>query len=97
MRQFPLNTKNPREAAFLALWRSLKQEQFVADALVEWRNTCSPTSRDYHLAMEIGYGSCRMANALDYLAKQHSHQGHLKLKRKEKVLAKHFQKRLFPS
>lgn len=77
---------NPREAAYLALLASVKNEGFVASSLNQWQRLEKPTPRDFALAYEIASGSARMALALDYLAKELSIKKQLSLKVKERVL-----------
>lgn len=79
-------TKNPREAAYLALFSSLKQQSYVADFLEEWRRNSAPSTVDYQLAREIAFGSVRMARALDYFAEHLADRGKLSFKVKEKAL-----------
>lgn len=75
-----------REAAFLALLASLKEECFIADSLDHWHQIAKPSSPNLHLARQIAYGTAQMALALDYLAEQLSEKGRLSLKLKERVL-----------
>jgi len=77
---------SPREAAFLAVFATLKEEQFASNFLESWRNSESPSSADFHLAQEIAYGTIRMALSLDYLAAEASQKKKLSLKLKEKAL-----------
>lgn len=81
-----MKTKNPREAAYLALLASLRDEGFIADALELWRKESSPSSVDFHFAQQIACGSAQMALSLDYLAEQVSDKKKLSLKLKEKAL-----------
>lgn len=75
-----------REAAFLALFSSLKQEAFITDLLKAWQERESPAPRDFNLAYEIALGSCRRALTLEAYAKQLAPSGKLNLKPKEKAL-----------
>lgn len=79
-------TKNPREAAYLALLSSAREETFLIDALKLWKDKSSPSVQDYHLAREIAYGTTRMALALDHLAVQLTDKNKLTLKLREKIL-----------
>lgn len=81
-----IDTKNPREAAYLALLYSAREERFLIDTLKLWKEHCSPSVQDYHLAREIAYGTTRMALALDHLAVQLTNNNKLTLKLKEKIL-----------
>lgn len=74
-----------REIAFLALLHSLKGDRFIADVLEEWRRSDHPSAKDFNLAQEIAYGSCRMALALDYLARELTPTKKLSLKLKERA------------
>jgi 16S rRNA (cytosine967-C5)-methyltransferase len=77
---------NAREAAFLAVLASLKEECFAKDFLEHWQSRSHPSPADFHLAHEIAYGTIRMALALDQLAIQLSSRKKLSLKVKEKAL-----------
>ncbi len=79
-----IQTKNPREAAYLALLASLREEQFIADALKAWHPQAGPI--DYNLAREIAFGAARMALSLDWMAAQYSQHKKLDLKTREKAL-----------
>lgn len=81
-----IEAKNPREAAYLAVLNSIREETFVSEKLEQWRTLKSPSSIDFNLAREIAYGSTRMALALDYIAGMLANKQKLKLKLKEKVL-----------
>lgn len=81
-----INTLNPREAAFLAAFYSVKEMHFASDSLEQWRKNSSPKQPDYHLARELAFGSIRMALALDYLAAHLTEQKKLNVKVGEKVL-----------
>jgi len=80
------NKINAREAAYLALLASLREEKFLADSLQEWNKSCQPSSIDLALAQEIAYGSCQKALSLDYLASQLSEKKKLAIKLKERAL-----------
>lgn len=77
---------NSREAAFLALLSSLREERFISDYLDEWFLNDKPLPQDYHLAQQIAYGSAQMALALEYLVLQVSPQKKVHLKLKERAL-----------
>ncbi len=77
---------NAREAAYLALLSSLKTTSYITDSLEAWHRQYHPTSQDFRLAHEIAYGACRMALALDEIARQLSTEKKLNLKLKEKAL-----------
>ncbi len=79
-------TNNPREAAYLALLSSAREERFLIDSLTKWKSQCSPSVQDYHLAREIAYGTTRMALALDHMAVQLTEKQKLSLKLREKIL-----------
>ncbi len=85
-RMIDLNTKNPREAAYLSLLASVREESFLTDTMIKWKIKMNPSVQDNHLAREIAYGTARMALALDYLATQLTDKKKLTLKLKEKVL-----------
>lgn len=76
----------PREAAYLSLLSSLKEEGFISDFLDKWNVESHPSSLDYSFALEIASGSARMALALDYIAAQMTNKKKLSLKLKEKAL-----------
>lgn len=76
----------PREAAYLALLSSQKNNTFLSENLEQWWKESSPSSLDFSLAQEIAYGTERQKISLDYLAKKLSQKGKLSLKLKEKVL-----------
>src|SRR5438105_1560046 len=80
------NTKNPREAAYLALLASSKEEAFISDLLDQWRLAASPSKADFQFARQIAYGTSQMALALDNLAAQMADKGKLSLKSKERLL-----------
>lgn len=77
---------NSREAAYLALLKSLKEEGFIADFLESWDRLEHPSPLEYAFAFEIAAGSARMALSLDYIASQLTSKGKLSLKLKEKAL-----------
>lgn len=77
-----------REAAYLAVLGSIRDENFAHDYLERWRRESHPTPQDYRLAQEIAFGSIRMALALDYLATQLTDNKRLSLKAKEKALVR---------
>lgn len=81
-----IDTKNPREAAYLALLTSIREEIFVAETLERWRQKRNPDSKDFRLAREIAYGSARMALALDEIASYLAERKKLTLKLRERVL-----------
>ena len=80
------DTKNPREAAYMALLSSAREESFLIDSLKLWQTHSSPSIQDYHLAREIAYGTARMSLALDHLAVQLTDKNKLTLKLREKIL-----------
>jgi len=84
--QAMIQSKNPREAAYLALLISLKDGKFIEKSLTKWDEKTTPASIDFNLAKEIAYGSARMALSLDYIAKQLASKKTLKLKLKERAL-----------
>lgn len=75
-----------REAAFFALYASLKEESFISDWLDLWQGRDQPEPKDFRLAREIAFGACRMALTLDAIAKGLTPQGRLDLKVKERAL-----------
>lgn len=77
---------NPREAAYLAILASTKQERFIEETLSQWRQSAAPSQSDYHLAERIACGTVQMMLALDALAKQLATKQKLSLKLKERVL-----------
>lgn len=80
-----LHAATAREAAYLALLYSYRGIGFISSHLEAWKAQRNPKENDFNLALEIAYGSCRMALALDYIAKQLA-EGCLNLKRKERLL-----------
>lgn len=77
---------NSREAAFLALFHSLKGECFISDYLDQWYFKQAPTLQDYHFAQQIAYGAAQRALSLDYFIKHVSEKKKIQLKLKEKAL-----------
>lgn len=77
-----------REAAYLAVLGTLRDHQFVEQALASWQLEHHPTPIDYAFAQEIAYGAVRMAMALDHLAAQLASNKKLQLKPKEKALVR---------
>ena len=77
---------NAREAVYQALLSVQKQEGYVSDILERWKKQAKPAPTDYRLAQEIGYGTVRMAQALDCLALQLTERQKLDLKPKERLL-----------
>lgn len=77
---------NPREAAYLALLASLKQERFISESLNLWQEQASPTRQERQQAYEIASGACRMALTLDTIALQATANNKLDLKMKERAL-----------
>ena len=75
-----------REAAYLALLASLRQEQFIMHSLASWQKADRPTVQDFAFAHEIATGTARMALSLDYIAEQLSTSKKLNLKLKERAL-----------
>lgn len=75
-----------REAAYLALLASLRQEQFIMHSLASWQKAEHPTVQDFAFAHEIATGAARMALSLDYIAEQLSTSKKLNLKLKERAL-----------
>jgi 16S rRNA (cytosine967-C5)-methyltransferase len=79
-------TLNPREAAYLALLASLREERFISETLEQWQKKMSPQPIDFRFAQQVAYGASQMAIALDYLAEQLSDKKSLSLKQKERAL-----------
>jgi 16S rRNA (cytosine967-C5)-methyltransferase len=79
---------NAREAAYLALLASIRQEDFITSHLETWMKKDNPSKLDVAFAYEIASGSARMALALDYLAAQMSTAKKLSLKLKERALVR---------
>jgi len=77
---------SPREAAYLALLSSLKQENFVVKSLEAWKQRDHPSALDFAFAYEIASGSARMALALDEIAVRLTTNQKLSLKLKERAL-----------
>lgn len=76
----------PRNAAYLAILASLRQESYILPILQKWQREFSPTPRDYAFAYELAAGTTRMALALDYLAATLSPHKKISLKIKQKAL-----------
>lgn len=79
---------NAREAAYLALLASLRQENFISHFLEEWQSHTHPSPSDFAFAQELAFGSARLALALDDIAARFSSQGKLSLKMKERALVR---------
>lgn len=77
-----------REAAYLALLSSLRQEGFVSHFLEKWQQNTTPSSCDFALAQEIAFGTARSALTLDYLAANLVKPQNLSLKLKERALVR---------
>lgn len=77
-----------REAAYLAVLASMKQERFISQTLEEWYRSYHPTSQDYAFALEIASGTVRMALALDHIAAGYSTGKKLDVKLKERALVR---------
>jgi len=77
---------NAREAAYLAVLISLREDKFVSDLLSEWKSCKNPSDPDYRFAREIAYGSIRMRLALDFIAERLADRQKLNVKLREKVL-----------
>jgi 16S rRNA (cytosine967-C5)-methyltransferase len=75
-----------REAAYLALLASIRNEAFIAHSLDQWVRKDNPGKLDSAFAYEIASGSARMALALDHIGAQLSTSGKLNLKMKERAL-----------
>lgn len=75
-----------REAAYLSLLSSLREEQFLSDYLSDWIARESPEPRDAALAYELATGTMRRLLTLEYLAVAASEHQKLDLKRKERIL-----------
>ena len=73
---------NPRESAFLAVWKYLDTGAFVADTL----NKSLLDQRDRALAQEIALGTLRRLLSCEYIATQATDHKKLKVKKKEKAL-----------
>lgn len=80
------DTSNPREAAYLALLASLRNERYISETLEQWNQTCSPATLDFHFAQQMAYGACQMALSLDYFAECLAEKKALSLKQKERAL-----------
>lgn len=81
-------TINPREAAYLALLASLREERFITDTLELWQKQKHPSALDFRFAQQIAYGASQMVLSLDYLAQQLSDKKTLSLKQKERALVR---------
>lgn len=79
---------NAREAAYLAIWQFFKNGRFASDTLSEWQHAEDPPPRDFNLSQEISYGTIRMSQTLDFLAKHLADQKKLPGKLKEKALVR---------
>lgn len=79
---------NAREATYLALLGSLRQESFISHSLEQWQTKFNPSAADFAFAQEIAYGAARLALSLDYIAAKLSSQGKLSLKLKERALVR---------
>lgn len=77
---------NAREAAYLAIMASIKEEHYASDFLERWKEKESPSPKDDHLAREIAFGTIQRKLSLDYLATQLTPQKKLNMKTKELVL-----------
>jgi len=75
-----------REASYLALLASLRQEQYINHSLTQWQQQEKPSHQDFAFAHEVALGSARMALALDYISTQLSTSKKLNLKMKERAL-----------
>ena len=73
-----------REAAYLALLASLREESYISDYLEAWARKEEPDAKDYALAIQIAQGTMRMQRLLDHYA--HQLATSLKLKQKERAL-----------
>ena len=81
-------TSNSREAAYLALLASLREERFITDTLELWQQQKRPSALDFRFAQQIAYGAAQMVLSLDYLAQQLSDKKTLSLKQKERALVR---------
>lgn len=79
---------NSREAAYLAVLASLKQESYVSHFLEKWQQQNRPSTTDYAFAQEIAFGTTRSALSLDYLANSLASPQKLSLKLKERALVR---------
>lgn len=77
---------NAREAAYLAVMASAKEERYASEFLDDWKRRESPSVKDDHLAREIAFGSIQRKLTLDYLGAQLTPHKKLNLKTKELVL-----------
>lgn len=81
-------TKNPREAAFLAMLASNRDESFIDESLEVWRRNVSPPAVDFHLAQQLANGATQRSLSLDYIATQLADKKKLSLKPKERLLVR---------
>lgn len=79
---------NTREAAYIALLASMRNEAFISHSLQKWMHSDSPDKLDFAFAYEIASGSARMASALDYLASKLPANKKISLKVKERALVR---------
>lgn len=77
---------NAREAAYLAVLSSMRQEKYIAQSLEEWYRLDKPSSLDYAFAFELATGTVRMALALDHIAEGFSTNRKINVKPKERAL-----------
>ncbi|MBA3956949.1 MAG: hypothetical protein H0X51_00945 [Parachlamydiaceae bacterium] len=77
---------NPREAAYLALLSSSREEVFIANFLEQWRLSTQPSSLDLHFAQQLANGTSQMSLSLDYLAVQLNDGKKISIKQKERLL-----------
>ena len=75
-----------REAAYLALLASIREEDFIVHSLEKWMQSQHPSKLDFAFAYEIASGCARMALALDYIGTQLCTKKKLNLKVKERAL-----------
>jgi len=75
-----------REAAYLAVLSSIREECYMIDFLEKWGHSNNPSTIDFNLAKEIAYGTMRMSLALDYFGQHFADKKKLNLKSKEKIL-----------
>ena len=77
---------NFREIAFIALWKALKEQEFISDTLALWKNREGIAIPDFNRAKEIAYGSMQRKLSLEYLALLSTNHNKLNFKLKEKAL-----------
>ena len=77
---------NAREAAYTALLKAFREEAYLNETLLQWKESERPSEKDFSLAKELAFGTMRHAIALESIAKQFSTKKKLSLKRKERVL-----------